>query len=110
MALKHLVLFQFKTGTSAEVVKEATSRMLGLKESCVSPTSQKPYIKSLTGGKDNSPEGFQNGITHAFVAEFESPDDREYYINKDPAHEEFKVFVVPLIEKLVVVDFFEGVF
>lgn len=33
--------------------------MLGLKDSCVHPTSQKPYIKSASGGKDNSSEGIQ---------------------------------------------------
>lgn len=33
--------------------------MLGLKDKCIHPTSQKPYIKSFTGGKDNSPEGLQ---------------------------------------------------
>ena len=31
--------------------------MLGLKEQCLHPTSQKPYIKSFSGGKNNSPEG-----------------------------------------------------
>lgn len=34
-------------------------RMLGLKDGCIHPTTQKQYIKSLTGGKDNSIEGAQ---------------------------------------------------
>lgn len=33
--------------------------MLTLKDNCVHPTSQQPYIKSASGGKDNSPEGIQ---------------------------------------------------
>lgn len=33
--------------------------MLGLKEGCVNATSGKQYIRSLTGGKDNSIEGAQ---------------------------------------------------
>ncbi len=33
--------------------------MLALKELCLSPNSQYPYISSLTGGKDNSHEGLQ---------------------------------------------------
>lgn len=36
-----------------------SQRMLALKDSCVHPTSQKPYIKSASGGTDNSPEGIQ---------------------------------------------------
>ena len=39
--------------------KKAVAGMLGLKNSCIHPTSQKPYIRSLTGGRDNSPEGLQ---------------------------------------------------
>lgn len=31
--------------------------MLALKDRCVSPETGKPYIKSFSGGKDNSPEG-----------------------------------------------------
>jgi hypothetical protein len=31
--------------------------MLGLKDQCIHPTSQKQYIKSFSGGKNNSPEG-----------------------------------------------------
>ena len=31
--------------------------MLALSEKCLHPTSQKPYIKSFSGGKNNSPEG-----------------------------------------------------
>ena len=44
--------------------------MLGLKDQCIHPTSQKPYIKSFSGGKNNSPEGHSVGnapsyLTHA---------------------------------------------
>jgi hypothetical protein len=33
--------------------------MVGLAEKCVHPTSNKPYVKSHGGGRDNSPEGQQ---------------------------------------------------
>ncbi|OTB20774.1 hypothetical protein K445DRAFT_92800 [Daldinia sp. EC12] len=110
MPVKHLVLLQFKDGASAETVKDGTSRMLSLKEGCIHPTTRKQYIKALTGGKDISIEGAQNGITHAFVAEFESLEDRNYYVNQDPFHAEFKSYMVPRVEKFIVVDFAEGVF
>ncbi|KAI2608973.1 stress responsive A/B barrel domain protein [Hypoxylon fragiforme] len=110
MTVKHLVLFQFKAGVGADAIKEANMRMLGLKDGCIHPTTQKQYIKSLTGGKDNSIEGAQNGITHAFVVDFETTEDRNYYVEKDPFHEEFKAFVGPLAEKVIVVDYSEGVF
>lgn len=33
--------------------------MLSLKENCLHPASQKPYIRSSIGGADNSIEGIQ---------------------------------------------------
>ena len=40
--------------------------MMALKDTCLHPTSQKPYILSFTGGKDHSPEGAQVGISLPF--------------------------------------------
>ncbi|KAK6953335.1 hypothetical protein Daesc_005638 [Daldinia eschscholtzii] len=50
------------------------------------------------------------GMTHVFIFEFESEEDREYYLNKDPAHTEFATGVINLIEKLQAVDFTPGEF
>ena len=33
--------------------------MLSLKDRCISATTNKPYVKSIVGGLDNSPEGNQ---------------------------------------------------
>ncbi|KAK0645827.1 hypothetical protein B0T16DRAFT_147403 [Cercophora newfieldiana] len=84
MTVTHVVLFQFKSGIGQADVKAA--RFIGLKDSCIHPTSNEKYILSLKGGIDNSPEGLQDGITHGFVAEFASVEDRDYYVTKDPSH------------------------
>ena len=55
----HIVLFQFKAGADADAINQAASGFLALKDSCMSPNSQHPYIRSITGGKDHSPEGLQ---------------------------------------------------
>ncbi|KAF2790057.1 dabb-domain-containing protein [Melanomma pulvis-pyrius CBS 109.77] len=110
MGITHIVLFRFKSIVSPEAIQDVSTRFVALKGSCIHPTSNNPYIKSVSGGTDNSPEGFQGGITHAFVVEFESAEDRDYYVNDDPAHEEFKKLVGPFIEKAQVVDFTNGVF
>lgn len=36
--------------------------------------------------------------------------DRDYYVDADPSHQEFKTFVAPILEEAVVVDYSEGVF
>ncbi|WEW59210.1 hypothetical protein PRK78_004679 [Emydomyces testavorans] len=110
MGLTHIVLFQFKPQTSPEAIKDVCVRMLELKDNCIHPTSRRPYIKSVTGGKDNSIEKIQNGITHAFVVEFENAQDRDYYVQEDPAHQAFVKSVGSVLEKAHVVDFTEGVF
>ncbi|KAJ7874821.1 hypothetical protein B0H14DRAFT_92865 [Mycena olivaceomarginata] len=108
MSLIHLVLFRFKAGP--EVVQDVCKRMLDLKESCIHPQSGKPYIKSLTGGKDNSIEGKQDGIEYAFVVEFESTADRTYYVKTDPIHQAFKKIAENVVEKVIVVDYTVGQF
>ncbi|KAJ5218684.1 uncharacterized protein N7498_000783 [Penicillium cinerascens] len=110
MSITHIVLFQFKAGTEPEVVKDTCDRMLALRDNCLHPTSQKPYIKTSSGGADNSPEGIQNGITHAFVVEFASAEDRDYYVHKDPVHQAFVRSLDGVIEKAQAVDYTPGVY
>ncbi|KAF2267610.1 hypothetical protein CC78DRAFT_530698 [Lojkania enalia] len=110
MGITHIVLFQFKADASPESINDISRRMLALKDGCIHPTSKKPYIKSASGGTDNSPEGAQNGITHAFIVEFENAEDRDYYVDKDPFHNEFKKRAGTILEKVIVVDFTNGEF
>ncbi|KAJ5990313.1 hypothetical protein N7522_010520 [Penicillium canescens] len=110
MSITHIVLFQFKSDVAADIVYGACQRMLALRDDCLHPSSQKPYIKASLGGKDNSPEGIQNGITHAFVVEFANAADRDYYVKHDPVHQDFIKSLDGVIEKAQVIDFTDGAF
>ncbi|OJD15979.1 hypothetical protein AJ78_03811 [Emergomyces pasteurianus Ep9510] len=110
MGITHIVCFKFKAEVTAEVINETCAKMLALKENCIHPTHQKPYIRSAMGGIDNSPESFQNGFTHAFVTQFETAEDRDYYTKKDPAHLAFVGGLPAIVEKVHVMDFTDGVF
>lgn len=103
-----------------------------MKDQCIHPTSQKSYILSAIGGKDNSPEGLQvcdhvsakglleqdrdlvntqQGVfTHTWVLEFASKADRDYYIADDPAHKAFGSSLTGIVQKVMVMDFAPGVF
>ncbi|KAL2828070.1 hypothetical protein BJY01DRAFT_241017 [Aspergillus pseudoustus] len=109
MSIIHIVLFQFKQDATHEAVQDACKCMLGLKDHCLHPSTDKAYIKSASGGRDNSPEGVQGGITHAFVVEFETAADRDYYVAEDPVHQEFVKSLGGLVQKAQVVDFTPGV-
>lgn len=52
----------------------------------------------------------QNGITHVFVSEFDSEEDRQYYLEEDPAHLAFVKDIAGIVGKGQVVDFTPGVF
>jgi len=55
-------------------------------------------------------ENYQHGITHAFVVEFASAEDRDYYTHKDPAHLAFVRTLDGVIEKAQAVDYTPGVY
>jgi hypothetical protein len=96
--------------------------MLALKDNCLSASSQEPYIKSFSGGRNNSPEGHAVRQTctrvgteliviyreHFHTVEFESEEDRDYYVQKDPAHQDFIKFAGPHIENVKVLDYEPG--
>lgn len=84
--------------------------MLDLKNQCIDPSTQKPYIKSLTGGINNSPEGRNNGYHYGYVVEFASAEDRDYYLNEDPATQAFFKVATPVIQKFQTLDYEAGVF
>ncbi|KAF2257034.1 dabb-domain-containing protein [Trematosphaeria pertusa] len=110
MAIIHIVLFGWKSTATPEQVDNACKRMLALGQKCLHPTTNKPYVISLVGGKNNSPEGHAGASTHGFVVEFEKEDDREYYLNKDPEHLAFVKSVREIVEDIRVVDFEPGKF
>ena len=48
--------------------------------------------------------------THGFVVEFENEEDRDYYVYKDPAHQEFVKFVGEVANGVKVFDYEPGKF
>ncbi|KAH8811821.1 hypothetical protein F5884DRAFT_783547 [Xylogone sp. PMI_703] len=110
MTIVHIVLFGFKPSADDSAIKDVCERMLALRENCIHPTTKKPYILSNSGGKDNSPEGLQGGITHAFVSHFANAEDRKYYIEQDPAHLAFVKSLDGVVEKAQVIDYTIGEF
>jgi hypothetical protein len=75
MGIIHIVMFEFKEDVTAEGIadvrfpgwchlylhgidgSQVCNRMLALKDKCLHPTTNAPYVKMAMGGKENSPEG-----------------------------------------------------
>jgi len=106
--ITHVVLFQLKD--EAEAMEPFTTALMALKDQCLHPKTGKPYIVSMSGGSNSSPEGLSNGMNVAFVAEFASAEDRDYYTDIDPAHKAFKSYADSRVAAVTAFDFTPGVF
>ncbi|GBQ84535.1 hypothetical protein AA0535_0522 [Asaia krungthepensis NRIC 0535] len=111
--LRHVVMFRYKSGTTAAMRAEITMRFLRLAQDSRRPDGSHP-VKSIEMGVQNSGEGADAGLQQAFIVTFASEGDRNFYVGKpvimdpawfDPAHEAFKNFAAPSIDKVVVFDF-----
>ena len=96
-ALRHVVLFKFKETSSAEDVAKVEKAFAGLSKSI-------SLIKSFEWGTNNSPENLNQGLTHCFLATFESEKDRDAYLIH-PKHVEFTKIAGPHIDKVTVLDY-----
>lgn len=95
--LRHVVLFGFKETASAEDVQKVIDAFKAL-------PSQISEIKGFEWGTNSSPEGLNQGLTHAFTLTFHSDADRDAYL-PHPAHKAFGGVVGPVLDKVTVVDY-----
>lgn len=95
--LRHVVLFGFKETSSPEDVQKVIDAFKAL-------PSKISEIKGFEWGTNSSPEGLNQGLTHAFTLTFHSDADRDTYL-PHPAHKEFGGIVGPHLDKVTVVDY-----
>ena len=95
--LRHVVLFKFKDDASKEQVKEVTDAFSAL-------PGKIDAIKAFEWGTDVGVENLAQGFTHCFIVTFADEKGRDAYL-PHPAHEDFKKIVGPVLDKVLVVDF-----
>lgn len=95
--LRHVVLFKFKDSSSAADVKKVEDAFAAL-------PGKLPQIKGYEWGKNNSPEGLNQGLTHCFILTFASDKDRDDYL-VHPDHKAFGKVLGPHLDKVTVLDF-----
>lgn len=98
--LRHVVLFSFKSTSSADDVKKIEDAFRAL-------PSKIKEVKGFEWGKNNSPEGLDQGFTHCFLVSFNSEKDREVYL-PHPAHKAFVDVLKPHLDKVLVIDYWSG--
>jgi lysophospholipase L1-like esterase len=95
--LRHVVLFKFKDDATKEQVKEVTDAFSAL-------PGKIDAIKEFEWGTDVGVEKLAQGFTHCFIVTFADEKGRDAYL-PHPAHEDFKKIVGPVLDKVLVVDF-----
>ncbi len=95
--LRHVVLFKFKEGTTAEQVRKIES------DFCALP-SKIDAIHDFEWGTDIGTQNLSQGFTHCFVVTFLNEADRDKYL-PHPAHKEFAELLRPQLDKVLVVDY-----
>lgn len=95
--LRHVVLFKFKDDATSDQVKAVTDAFAAL-------PSKIDAIKGFEWGTDVSVESKSQGFTHCFVVSFADEKGREEYL-PHPDHKEFVKLVGPVLDKVLVVDY-----
>ncbi len=95
--LRHVVMFEFKESSSEADVQKVVDAFRALPKKI-------PQIADFEYGTNNSPEGLNDGLTHAFLVSFKTEKDREIYLPHE-AHKAFVEVLKPHLKKVVVIDY-----
>ncbi len=111
--VRHMVMFRYTKDSTTAQRAEVSGRFLHLVQDS-RRADGKPVVVSIETGFQSSGEGADAGLQQAFLVTFRSEGDRNYYVGKpvvtdaaffDPAHEAFKEFAAPYLEKVVAFDY-----
>jgi len=95
--LRHVVLFQFKEGTTPAQIRTIENAFRAL-------PSKINVIRDFEWGTDVSIEGKADGFTHCFFLTFGSEADRAIYL-PHPDHQAFGALLRPYLETVLVFDY-----
>lgn len=107
--ITHIVLFKYRPDITWADFEAHFETFQALRTQCLHPSTNQPYMLSMRMGKNTSWEPYSKGMTHAFILEFASQADLDYYLLQDPVHREFSRKAGPWIEDSLVVDIRDGV-
>jgi hypothetical protein len=95
--LRHVVLFKFKDGVSADSIKAMQTAFKGL-------VNQITVCKKSEYGLNDTSDNLNQGFTHSFAITFASDEDRNTYL-AHPEHGAFIKQFSPIIDKICMAAF-----
>ena len=97
-AVKRIVLFKFKTGTTDETIGQILDGLGGLKDKI-------PGVKDFCSGAYSSPDGLNQGYTHGFVLTFADEASRNAFGPHEAHQRLVEELVGPNLEGVLAFDF-----
>ncbi len=95
--LRHVVLLNFKDDTDEATVEELVAAFGNL-------PNEIDEIHDFEWGREDSVENLTKGFTHCFLVTFKSQEDLKAYL-PHPAHLGFVKVLKPVLEDVLVVDY-----
>jgi stress responsive alpha/beta barrel protein len=95
--IRHVVLFQWKPGTTQATIDETFRELASLK-------GKIPGLQQFEGGPYSSPEGLNKSWSHAFIMTFADAASRDAYL-PHPEHERVKKIIEPHLADVIAFDF-----
>ena len=95
--LRHNVYFSFKETSTPEDIQSVVDAFRNLQ-------NEIDGIEDFEWGVNSSPEGLNQGLTHAFTLTLYSDEARDAYL-PHPAHKAFGAILGPHLDKVTVVDY-----
>ncbi len=97
--VRHVVIFKYKAGTTAEQIAEVTAAFRGLEKKV-------PGITAFEDGVNISPEKKNQGFTHIYFVTFKDVAARDAYL-PHPDHDKFGQLLgkLKVVEDVFVIDY-----
>ncbi len=95
--MRHVVLCAFRPELTTDEVDAVVAQFADL-------AATVPSVQSLEHGPNVSPEGLNDGFSHAFTVTFADAAARDEYL-VDPVHLAFVEVLKPALARILVVDY-----
>lgn len=97
--VRHVVVFKYKAGATDAQTQQVTAAFMALKDKI-------PGVVAIEHGVNHSPEGLNQGFTHAYLVTFVDAKARDAYL-PHPEHKKFGELLTSLgiLDEVFVVDY-----
>lgn len=95
--IRHILLIKFKEVSASSDIEQIQNLFMAIPEKVEG-------VDSVEWGKNNSPEGKNQGYTHSVLMTFADEAGRKNYL-PHPEHEALKQVFGPLLDDIVVFDY-----